>query len=113
MRPFTASLLGLTVALPLGFATVPARADNDNVLGRAQEFFQNWGNNSNDRNAYERGRQDEWQRNQARRDRDDRYDQAQREDWRNRDRFDRERADRWNREHEPQYGYNGYRRDNE
>lgn len=113
MRSFTTSLLGLAVALPLGFATVPARADNDNLLGRAQGFFQNWGDN--DQNSYQRGRQDEWQRDHARRDWDNRYNQAQRDEWRGDRHWDRDRADndgwRWRREHDQQFGYNNRRDD--
>jgi len=112
MRFSTASLLGLAVALSLGFATVPARADNDNLLGRAQNFFQNWGNNDNDQNAYDRQRHEDWQREHATRDWDNRHNQAQRDDRRWSDR-DRAENDRWHRDHDQQYGYNGYRENND
>ena len=108
MRGFTAALLGLAVALPLGVATVPAHADQDNgVWGRAQQFFQ-----GNDNDAYRRGQEDQWRREHAQRDwRDHDRDQA----WAQRDNgYDRgyRRDDqRWNNGYNNNYDNNGYHRD--
>ncbi|MEJ0019817.1 MAG: hypothetical protein WDN25_25330 [Acetobacteraceae bacterium] len=88
------------VALSVVCLSSPAQAQNSDVMGQVQKFFNN-GNGSDDRAAYERGRQDELRRQQADRDRA-RY---RRERDRDRDlgRYDR---DRDQRHRAPEYGYN-------
>jgi len=82
MRSLTTTASLALLALPL-IATVPqARADND-FLNQAQRFF----NNGNDRDAYERGRDDEMRRQQADRDRR-RWHREHDGDW---SRYDRDR----------------------
>src|SRR5690348_10733365 len=93
MRSITAIAASILTAAPLVAFGPPAHAGND-FLGKAQRFFNN---DDNDRNAYQRGRDDEMRRNEAQRDRDHYgyrrdYDQS----W-NRDRGDQ----RWSN--------NGYR----
>jgi hypothetical protein len=80
MRVITLAACGLLAAAPLVSVTTPARADND-FMGQAQRFLN--GNNDNDRDAYERGRQDQLRREQQARDyRHDRWEHDR--DW-NRD----------------------------
>ena len=66
MRSITAIAACVLTAAPLLAFGPPARADND-FVGQAQRFFNN---GDNDRNAYERGREDQIRRQQAERDRD-------------------------------------------
>jgi hypothetical protein len=93
MRSITAIAACALTAAPLVAFGPPAHADND-FVGQAQRFFNN---GDNDRNSYERGRDDEIRRQQAERDRD------------------RYARDRDNRYVNPNYGYrdqgygNGYR----
>jgi len=106
MRPFTAALLGLAVALPLGIATVPAHADQDanGFFNRAQKFFDQ-SDNQNDRDNYRRDHNDNWQRSTD-------NDQARRYGWNENGQYDRgDRGDRDNAHGEwrrpgDQYGYN-------
>ena len=89
MRSITKVASLALLALPLVSFSPSARADND-FMNQAQKFFNN-GNNSNDREAYERGRDDELRRQQAERNR---------QSWRReRDRdlsgYDRDRDDRY------------------
>lgn len=68
MRMMTMTALGLVVAAPLMSIGVPARADNNDLMGRAQQFLNNGSNDRDrdrDRDAYERGRQDEMRHQQA------------------------------------------------
>lgn len=91
MRSITAIGSCALLALPLvALSPAAARADND-FLNQAQKLFD--GGNNNDRDAYERGRQDEMRRQQA--DRDDRR-------WRR----DRERALSREQRYRDDYGYN-------
>ena len=53
--------------VPLTLLGTPALADNNDWAGQAQRFFNN--NQSSDRDAYERGREDEMRRQQAEQDR--------------------------------------------
>ena len=69
MRSVTAIASCALLALPLLSLSAPARADNNDIMGQAKKFF----NNDSDRNAYERGRDDELRRQQAERDRDHHY----------------------------------------
>jgi hypothetical protein len=69
MRIITATASLALLALPL-VATVPARADND-FLNQAQRLLNNGSGNDRDRDAYERGREDELRRQRADRDRRD------------------------------------------
>lgn len=66
MRLLNMTALCLLVAAPLMSVGVPARADNNDLMGRAQQFLNNRGDDRDrDRDAYERGRRDEMQRQQA------------------------------------------------
>ena len=60
MRSVTAIASCALLALPLVSLPSPARADNNDFLNQAKKFFNN--DNDNDRNAYERGREDELRR---------------------------------------------------
>ena len=85
----------LLVAAPLVSLGSPARVDTSDFMGQAQRLLNNKGD---DRDSYQRGREDEMRRQQAEQDRN-RY----RRDYdRNSSRDDRYR--------EPSYGYNS--RDN-
>ena len=66
MRSVTAIASCALLALPLVSLSSPARADNNDFLNQAKKFF----NDDNDRDAYERGREDELRRQQAERDRE-------------------------------------------
>ena len=73
---FTGTLsAALLIAVPLASVGTPAaRADNSDFMGQAQRFLNNKGD---DRDAYQRGRDDEIRRQQAERDRYRRdYDQS-------------------------------------
>jgi hypothetical protein len=73
---FTATLsAALLIAGPLASGGTPAaRADNNDFMGQAQRFLNNKGD---DRDAYQRGRDDEIRRQRAERDRHRRdYDQS-------------------------------------
>jgi hypothetical protein len=62
--PLAAALL---IAVPLASVGTPAaRADNNDFMGQAQRFLNNKGD---DRDAYQRGRDDEIRRQRAERDR--------------------------------------------
>ena len=63
MRSITAIASCALLALPLVSLSAPARADSNDLMGQAQKFLNN--GNGNDRNAYERGREDELRRQQA------------------------------------------------
>jgi len=93
MHLITTTALCVLVAAPLVSLSAPARADND-FLGQAQRFLNNKGD---DRDAYERGRQDEWRRQQAQRERRLRHHAD--EDWSRNE--DRRRDDDYRR---PEYG---------
>jgi hypothetical protein len=67
MRSITAIASCALLALPLVSLSAPARADSNDFMGQAKKFLNN--DNSNDRNSYERGRQDELRRQQAEQDR--------------------------------------------
>ena len=87
MRSITTMATLAVLALPLVSFSSSARADNNDFLNQAQKFF----NKDNDRDAYERGRDDEMRRQQA---------QQDRQSWRReRDRdlngYDRDRDDRY------------------
>ena len=58
----------LLVAAPLMSVGAPAQADNNDWMGRAQQLLNNRGDDR-DRDAYERGRQDEMRHQQAEQDR--------------------------------------------
>ena len=90
MRTITATASLALLALPL-VATVPARADND-FLNQAQRLLNNGSGNDRDRDAYERGREDELRRQRADRDRRDWHRQPD-GDWSSRD--DRARVSRY------------------
>lgn len=98
MRSFTAALLGLTVALPLGIVSESAHADSNSYYNQNHRFENGW--NNQDRS--------DWNR------RDDEH--AQRFGWNgNGDQGMRgeRRSDEWNRGNEgvdrgdQQFGYNG------
>ena len=57
MRSITAIASCALLALPLVSLSAPARADSNDFMGQAKKFLNN--DNNNDRNAYERGREDE------------------------------------------------------
>lgn len=67
MRSITAATCSLILGVPLVFAA-PIHAQTQNgqngALGTVQRFLGN-GNNNSDQRAYEQGRRDEMQRNQA------------------------------------------------
>jgi Ni/Co efflux regulator RcnB len=69
MRSITAIASCALLALPLVSLSAPARADSNDFMDQAKKFLNNDNNNSNDRNAYERGREDELRRQQAAQDR--------------------------------------------
>lgn len=88
MRLTTAIAAGVLTAGPMFAFSPAAHAEQNDLLGRAQQYLNN--NNQGDQNAYERGRQDEMRREQA--DRSRRY---QPDDQRLGDRdFDRDSRDR-------------------
>jgi hypothetical protein len=92
MRPITMVASCLLVAAPLlslGTGS-PVRADTNDIMGQAQRFMNNRGD---DRDGYDRGREDEIRRQQASRDRDDYRRDSDR---------DRSRDDRYR---QPDYGY--------
>jgi hypothetical protein len=73
---FTSTLSAalLTAALVASVGTPAARADNNDFMGQAQRFLNSKGD---DRDAYQRGRDDEIRRQRAERDQDRRdYDQS-------------------------------------
>jgi len=75
---FTACLLA---AAPLASFAPAAHADSNDFMGQAQRFLNNGSNNDN-RDAYERGREDEMRRQQAERSRDHvRRDNDRDRDW--------------------------------
>jgi hypothetical protein len=81
-------LISITAAFLLGtgplFAVcAPAHADQNDLLGRAQQFLNSNNDNRSNQNAYERGRDDERRREQAQRDPRERRDNDER--WGNRD----------------------------
>jgi len=86
------------LAVPLVSLAPSARADND-LMGQVQKFFNNDNDNDHDRNAYQRGREDEMRRQQAER-RDARW---RREHDRDVSRYQRDRDDRYR---DPNNGYN-------
>lgn len=101
MRSFTAALLGLAIAMPVGVATVPAHADqNDNgFFNLAQSFFDQSGNH-NDRDNYRGDHNDNWRRSGE-------NDRAQRYGWNEHGRYDRgARGYDQGRRPGEQYGYN-------
>jgi hypothetical protein len=97
MRLITIATCCIMAFAPLMTPGTPARADNNDFMGKAQRFFNNDNNNrSDDRDAYERGRMDEMRRQQAEQ---DRY----------RGDYDRD-SRRGDRDRQPDYGYrNSYR----
>ena len=95
MRSMTTLAAALLIGAPLVTVGTPARAEND-FMGQAQRFLN--GNSGNDRDAYQRGRDDEMRHQQAEQDRD-----------RVRRDYDRD-ASRDRRYREPDYGdRNSYR----
>jgi len=95
MRSMTTLAAALLIGAPLVTVGTPARAEND-FMGQAQRFLN--GNSGNDRDAYQRGRDDEMRHQQAEQDRD-----------RVRRDYDRD-ASRDRRYREPDYGdRNNYR----
>ena len=69
MRSITVIAFSLVLAAPLVSLAPSAKADSDNGwVGQAQRLLNNGQNN--DRDAYQRGREDELRREQAQRDRD-------------------------------------------
>ena len=96
MRSMTTIAAALLIGAPLVSVGTPARADNNDLMGQAQRFLN--GNTGNDRDAYQRGRDDEMRRQQAEQDRN-----------RSRRDYDRD-ANRDGRYREPVYGdRNDYR----
>ncbi|HJU27441.1 MAG TPA: hypothetical protein VJ722_12250, partial [Rhodanobacteraceae bacterium] len=85
MRLINIVAAGLLAVGPIFAFSSPARAEPNDLLGRAQQFLNNNNNNNSQSNqdAYERGRQDEMRREQAQRDRRYRRDDDQR--WTDRD----------------------------
>jgi len=80
MRTFGSVAIALATAVPLVSFAPAAHGDND-LMGQAQRFLNN-NNRDGDRDAYERGRDDELRRQQAQRDRDrDRYRRDDARDW--------------------------------
>ena len=70
MRVMSTTAAFLLVAAPLMCIGASARADNNDWMGRAQQFLNNRGDDHDrDRDAYERGRQDEMRHQQAEQDR--------------------------------------------
>jgi hypothetical protein len=67
MRSMTTIAAALLIGAPLVSVATPARADNNDLMGQAQRFLS--GNNGNDRDAYQRGRDDEMRRQKADQDR--------------------------------------------
>jgi hypothetical protein len=88
MRSVTKVASLALLALPFVSFSPSARADND-LMNQAQKFFNN--GNGNDRDAYERGRDDEMRRQQADRDRQS----WRREHDRDLSGYDRDRDDRY------------------
>jgi hypothetical protein len=81
MRLINIIAAGLLATGPVFAYSSQTHAEQNDLLGRAQQLFNN--NSQTNQDAYERGRQDEMRREQAQRDRRYRPDDDQR--WRNRD----------------------------
>jgi len=67
MRSMASIAAAILIGAPLLLVGTPARADNNDLMGQAQRLLN--GNNGNDRDAYQRGRDDEMRRQQAEQDR--------------------------------------------
>lgn len=65
MRSVTLLVTSVLVAAPLVTLGTPARAANNDVLEQAQRFMNNDNSKNDNRDAYERGRDDEMRRQQA------------------------------------------------
>jgi hypothetical protein len=103
MRLTTTIAVGLLAAGPLLPLCQPAHAQQNDLLGRAQQFLNNNNNDQSSRDAYERGREDQMRREQAQRDRNYRRDTDQR--WGNRD---LDRDGRYGGQDRETYNYNRY-----
>lgn len=100
MRFYRAAMFGAALALPLAVGGFVGHAHAQNSLGdQVQRLFN--GNNNNDQNAYERGREDQL-----------RQQQAQRERWRETHPYAQNDRERDWRDRGDHYGDNGYRNDN-
>ena len=96
MRAIPVLAACILTAAPLVASGPAARADSNDFMGQAQRFLNNGNNGNDNRDAYERDREDELRRQQADRDRD-RY--------RRNDAF-RDDASRGDRGRGPDYNYN-------
>jgi Ni/Co efflux regulator RcnB len=66
MRLIHTVILGASIALPVAISgTIPAHAQQNGLLGQAQRFLN--GNQDQNQNAYEQGREDQMRQDQARR----------------------------------------------
>lgn len=67
MRLVHTAILGASIALPVAIsgAIVPAHAQQNGLLGQAQRFLN--GNQDQNQNAYEQGREDQMRQDQTRR----------------------------------------------
>ena len=102
MRLIPTIAAGLLTAGPLLGLGPPAHAQQNDLLGRAQQLLNN-NNNQSDRDAYERGREDELRREQAQRDKHYRHDDDRR--WTNRDQSE---DGRYTGQDRQTYNYNRY-----
>jgi hypothetical protein len=95
---------GLLAAGPVIAFGAPAYSQQQNdLMGQAQRFFNNNNNDQNNRDAYQRGREDELRHQQAERDRGYRRDYDQRSGDR-----DLSRESRYRSQDRDTYNYNRY-----
>jgi hypothetical protein len=81
MRAIPVLAAGFLTAVTLVSFGPSARADSNDFMGQAQRFLNNGNNGNDNRDAYQRGREDELRRQQARQDHDrDRHDDGYRND---------------------------------
>jgi hypothetical protein len=102
MRLINIVATGVLAIGPLFAFSSPTHAEQNDLLGRAQQFLNN-NNSPSDQDTYQRGRQDEMRREQAQRDRNYRRDNDQR--WSDRD---QSQDGRYSDRDRDTYNYNRY-----
>lgn len=103
MRFTTAIAAGFLAAGPLLALSPSAHAEQNDLMGQAQRFLNNNNNDQNNREAYQRGREDELRRQQAEHDRGYRRDNNPRLGDR-----DLDRDSRYHNQDRETYNYNRY-----
>jgi len=105
MRLATVIAAGLLAAGPVIAFGPPAHSEQSDLMGQAQRFLNGNNNGQTDRDAYQRGREDEMRRQQAQRDRGYHRDYDQRLGDRDRD---LNRDSRYRSQDRETYNYNRY-----